>query len=298
MTGPFPGGAQHDYRSLGGLIKFLPGAAFQVTDDLSIGATLGLAVSHAELEGPFFLQSGAFAGAPTVLDLEATGAAPTWSLGMQYQLTDRTTVGAVYSSEDRFTLDGDVTATVMGLAPVPITSDFDAEVDLVWPQSVGVGIQHILSDRHRVGADVVWYDWSHAFDRMELRLTNPSHPAFQMLAPTLSDSFPLDWEDGISVRTGYEFLYTSCDIFRLGYIYNSNTVPNRTLTPYIPALLDHTVSTGYTRIWDDVRFNCAYQYAFGAEREVGTSQIIGGDFDGSRVDSDAHWLFFSVLREF
>ncbi|HEX6985136.1 MAG TPA: outer membrane protein transport protein, partial [Planctomycetaceae bacterium] len=200
--------------------------------------------------------------------------------------------------EDRFTLEGDVTATVFGLAPVPVTSDFDAEVDLVWPQSVGVGIKHELSDRHRVGADVIWYDWSHAFDRLDMRLTNPSHPAFQALAPTISDSFPLEWEDSVSVRTGYEFLYTPKDIFRLGYVFNSDTVPNRTLTPYIPAILDHTVSTGYTRLWRDFRFNWAYQYAFGSDRHVSDSGIVGGDFDSSRFDSDAHWVYFSVAREF
>lgn len=299
LNAPFPGGQEYQYRSLGGLVKILPGVAFQVTDDLSIGATLGLAVSHAELEGPFFLQTGAFSGVPTRLDMKGTGVAPTWSLGMQYKLTDQTTIGAAYTSEDRFNLDGEVTATVMGLAPVPITSDFDAQVDLVWPQSFGVGIQHIFSDRHRVGADVVWYGWSHAFDRLDLQLSDPSHPAFQALAPTISDSFSLSWEDSITVRTGYEFLYSQRDIFRLGYVYNSNTVPTGTLTPYIPALLDHTVSTGYTRIFrKDLRFNVAYQYAFGDTRDVGISNIVGGDFSQSSVDSDAHWLFLSLSQSF
>jgi long-subunit fatty acid transport protein len=187
---------------------------------------------------------------------------------------------------------------VLGLAPIPVNSSFDTRADLVWPQSIGVGIQHILSDRHRVGLDVVWYDWSHAFNRLDMQLSNPSNPLFQALAPTISDTFPLNWKDSVTVRTGYEFLYTQRDTFRLGYVYNSNTIPTGTLTPYIPALLNHTVSTGYSHAFKKVSFNFAYQYAFGDSRNVGTSQVVGGDFSHSRLDSDAHWFFFSLSRAF
>lgn len=292
---PFPGSST--YKSVGGLIKIIPGLAYRVTDRLSVGATLGVAVSHAELEGPFVLQTGPLAGVPTRLDLQATGAAPTWSVGTQYLLSDRTVVGAVYTSEDRFRLDGSARADVFGLAPVPVASAFDAEVDLVWPQSVGVGFQHELSRRHRIGADVIWYDWSHAFDQLDLKLTNPTNPMFAMLGPRIQDRFPLEWEDSITVRTGYEYHWTPCDILRTGYVFNSDTIPNQTLTPYIPAILDHTVSTGYTRIWRDYWFNIAYQFSWGSDRHVTQSAILGGDFDNSYFKSQAHWLFLSVARQ-
>ena len=292
---PFPGSST--YKSIGGLIKILPGIAYQVDDRLSIGATVGAAISHAELEGPFVLQTGMLAGVPTRLDLQATGVTPTWSVGLQYLLSERTTLGVVYTSEDRFRLDGSARADVFGLAPIPLQSSFDAEVDLVWPRSLGVGIQHIVAPRHRVGADVIWYDWSSAFDQLDLKLSNPSNPMFAALGPRIQDTFPLDWEDSISVRAGYEYFCTPCDIFRLGYVFNSDTIPNSTLTPYIPAILDHTISTGYSRLWRDYAFNIAYQYAFGSDRHVGDSAIIGGDFDNSYFKSQAHWLFLSIARQ-
>ena len=63
MEGPAPWGGSQHYKSLGMLTRVLPGAAYRVTDQLSIGATLGVGVSHVELEGPYFLQSaGAFQG--------------------------------------------------------------------------------------------------------------------------------------------------------------------------------------------------------------------------------------------
>jgi long-subunit fatty acid transport protein len=80
----------------------------KVTDQLSVGATLGLAISRVELNTPFYAQTGVLSalGALPVLDLAAKGFTPTWSVGAQYQLSDRTMLGLVYSSEDRFRLKG------------------------------------------------------------------------------------------------------------------------------------------------------------------------------------------------
>ena len=45
------------YKSIGLLGQVLPGAAVRLTDQLSVGATLGVGISHVELEGPFHLQN-------------------------------------------------------------------------------------------------------------------------------------------------------------------------------------------------------------------------------------------------
>ena len=220
------------YKSFGALMKVLPAFAYRATDRLSLGATFGVAASHVELETPFYLQTGALAGVPARLDLQATGAAPTWSLGLQFEATERTTMGLVYSSEDRFELDGSLKTSVFGLGPNPVPSRFDAEVDLVWPQSVGAGIRHRVNDWQRASLDIIWFDWSHAFDRVDMKLTNSSNPLFTaMLGPVIRDSILLDWDDSISVRTGYEWFYSETNIFRMGYTHNTRQLPSATLTP-------------------------------------------------------------------
>lgn len=297
MNAPFPIPGNRGYKSIGGLVKVLPAAAYRVTDRLSVGATLGVGLSHAELEGPFFVQTGPLAGVPTLLDLQTTGAAPTWSLGAQYIVNDRTVIGLVYTSETRLKMDGSAEAHVFGLGPEPLRSDFDAELDLVWPRSAGIGITHLLGDRHRISADVVWYDWSHAFDRLDLRLSNPSNPAFAPLSP-IKDRFPLKWRDSVSVRLGHEYFPTCCDVVRFGYIYNTDVIPDSTLTPYIPAAVEHAFSLGYGRRWKDCRIDLAYQYTFGEERHVSNSHLVGGDFSNSELKAQAHWFFLSFTREF
>ena len=295
---------EHGYKSLGALGKILPSVAYRVTDQLSIGAAFGVAITHAELEGPFFLQNPSpspplVAGIPTRFDLQATGAAPTWSAGLQYRLTDRTTFGLTYVDETRFRLDGDLDAQIFGLGPGPVPSNFDAQADLVWPRSVGLGVRHDLRWNHRVSADVIWFDWSHAFDQVDLKLTDPTSAAIAGLAgPVIRESLPLDWNDSVSVRVGYEWFFTPLQVFRLGYVYHASPIPDSTLTPYIPAILEHAVAVGYGKQWTAWRCDLAYQYSFGPEADVTRGDLAGGDFNFSEVEAQAHWISLSFTRRF
>ena len=287
------------YRSLGLLAKVLPAAAWRVTDRLAVGATLGVGFSQMELDGPFFMQSGPLAGAPTIFDLKANDTTIVWSVGMQYQLNDSTTVGATYTSAADFDLDGKVDVDVFGLGPVPISSQFDTKVDLEWPRSVGVGIVHVHNCRHRISLDVIWYDWSNAFNGLGMRLTNSSNPLFPMLVgPVIKDRFPFDWDDSISVRVGYEYFTDSSGVWRLGYVGHPSPVPDDTLNPYVDGVLEHAVSAGYGRSFGQWQLNAAYQFSFGPDRDVGQSKIVGGDFNNSRLKVQSHWVSFSVLRRF
>ncbi len=287
------------YRSLGALAKILPGLAYRLNDRLSVGGTLGVAISHAQLEGPFYLQTAPapLTGAPTVLDLEAKGAALTWSLGAQYEISERTTLGVTYQSESRFHMRGGVFADVFMGAPPVVSSGFDALVDLAWPRSVGVGLKHQLCEHQSISADAIWFDWPHAFDTLGIQLTNPSNPAFAAFAP-IHDDLPLRWRDSVSLRLGYERELTRGRTLRAGYVYHPNVIPESTLTPYIPATLEHTFSLGYGRPLGVYHLDLAYQFSFGADRAVGTSGLVGGDFDSSQFRSRAHWIFAGISRRF
>ncbi|MFQ5805732.1 MAG: OmpP1/FadL family transporter [Phycisphaerae bacterium] len=290
---------KREYSSLGALLKILPAAAYRVDDRLSLGATFGLAISHVQLEKPFNLQTGLLAGLPAMLDLKATGFAPTWSVGMQYKLGEQTTVGLAFRSETRFRLKGDAKVDVSGIGVPPLKASYDTEIDLVWPRSLGAGIAHRLNERHRVSADVVWFDWSHAFDRLDLKLTDGSNPLFNLiLGPKVRDTLPLDWHDSVAFRVGYEFFRTSHDVFRAGYAYHDNPIPAATLFPNLAGTLEHAASIGYGHKWERWRLDVAYQYSWGPTQHVSRSRMIGGDYDHSSVKAQAHWFFASLSYSF
>lgn len=298
------------YSSIGGLVKALPGISYKATDRLSVGLTVGLALSDAELNGPLFLQTGPLAGLPTILDIQGIGTAPCGSVGMQYQLFEDTMIGLTYTEQTTMDLRGGANATLLlpnpGPGPplIPLQSHFDTKIHLKWPRSVAFGIKHELCPHHRVSADVIWYDWAHAFDQLNIQFYNPTNPA---VAPILAgagvglpvkDSLPLNWTNSISMRLGYEWLPNNRDIWRTGYNYHGSPSPDSTLNPYLDGVLEHAFSVGYSRKMRRVVFNAAYQFNFGKERHVLTSSIIGGDFNNTTLNAQAHFAMFSFLVPF
>ena len=57
--------------------------------------------------------------------------------------------------------------------------------------------------------------------------------------------------------------------------------------------LQHSVTAGFSHKHGPAEFSLAYQYALPAKESVGASQLIGGDFDNSEIEAQAHWLFLS-----
>jgi long-chain fatty acid transport protein len=281
------------YKSIGGLAKILPALSYQVNDRLSIGGSVGLGFCHVDLDGPLYVQTGPFAGVPAIVDLSATGVAPTGSVGMQYRLSDSTVLGATYTEQTNFNLRGGVHATL--LPGFPIVSNFDTKVRIKWPRSVAVGLKHDICPHHRISGDVIWYDWAHAFDQLGLELSASSNPFIPF---TVRDALPFRWTDTVSMRLGYEWLPTDRDTFRGGYVYHGSPVPDSTLNPYTDGVLNHAFSLGYSRGFEKFAFNTAYQYNYGKPRHVGTSSLVGGDFNNSSLNAQAHFLMFSVLVPF
>ncbi len=279
--------------------KILPALAWKIDERLSVGGTFGLAISHAQLELPFNLQTGWLAGLPTMLDLKVTGFAPTWSLGLQFKLTPNTTFGLAYRGETRFRLKGKAKVDVSGVGFLPLRAQYAAEADLVWPRSLGAGVSHRFNKKHRTSIDVVWFDWSHAFDKISLKLTDGSNPLFRLaLGPKVRDAIPLGWHDAVAFRIGHEFSPTDSDVFRVGYIFHESPIPAATLIPNLAGILRHAVSVGYGHQWDKWGLDVAYQYSWGPTMRVGRSSIVGGDYNHSSVKAQAHWLFIGLPYSF
>jgi long-subunit fatty acid transport protein len=283
------------YKSIGALGKILPAVAVQVTDRLSIGGSAGLAIGHVELEGPFYTQTGPMAGLPNLLDLQCTGVAATGNVGIQYKLTPKTTLGVAYTTATRFNFNGNASSTMY--TPLGrLHSEFDANVQIIWPRSLGFGFKHELCKSRRFGFDFIWYDWSDAFKQLDMTMTNPTNPTVAALAgKQIHDAYPMGWRDTFSFRFGYEWTRRKSRTWRVGYVYHRSPVSNATLNPYTDGVLEHAVSVGLSQPTDYGLVNLAYQFTWGPKRTIGHSDILGGDFDNSTFAASAHWLSISFL---
>lgn len=283
------------YRSFAAFSKLVVGGSIEITEGLSVGANVGAAFHYAGLEGPLFFQTGPLAGAPALANLSATDIAPTWTVGMQYKLSEHTTLGLAYTAQTDFQMEGDANVTVFGLGPTPVSSSFDVDFDFTYPQSLAFGVQHVMSDNWRMSADLIWHDWSRAFDQLQFTFTNASNPAF---AGTTTDVFPLGWRDTITLRIGIEFDLTEDDVLRFGYVYHRNPIPDATLTSYIPATTEQDFTIGYTHHFSDMTLHLAYMYAYAPTRNVNNSTLLGDDFSQSKTKNDYHVLWFGLSWSF
>src|SRR5690606_27432700 len=126
--------------------------------------------------------------------------------------------------------------TVPGLGE----SEYQTRLNMTFPQSVGAGIRPELCPHRIVSLDLVWYAWSSAFDTIGLELSSSSNPLF----PALNEQMPLRWRDSLSTRLGYEMKFENDRTLRFGYVYHRIPMRAGTMTPYIPAALEHGVTTG------------------------------------------------------
>lgn len=287
-----------EYSSFIAFQKLLVALGWEPIESLSIGAGIGGAYNKMKMKEVYTFQGGAFAGFPVLLDMKADDIGFTWNLGLQWRVTDRTTVGLSYQPEHEFSMEGDAEVT---LGPGAAMTPYDVAFDFTWPQTIGGGIAHQLTDAIKISADVKWFDWSSAFDKITFNLSNASGSS--------QDTLPLEWEDTYSVALGLDYDITSKDTIRLGYVREENPIPADTQNPLIPAVLAHQVHLGYGHDWENLSLNLAYAYAWG-DQDAGDSKlhaidhpILGlpgavDEYDNSSIELAIHVVSMGVQYRF
>ena len=162
---------------------------------------------------------------------------------------------------------------------------YNLEAKLKFPQSLGVGTSVNVSPHVRLAFDAEWVDWKNAFDKMTLNLSNGVNPNInRMLGNTGSFSvdFPMQWKDELAFRIGGEFDATSALTLRAGYAYGSNPVPETTVFPVFPAIVDNHLMFGASYgVTDAVTLHGAYELALNKQETAASHSIVAHEFNGS-----------------
>ena len=294
MEGPVPIVGNRRYETFGALVKIPVGLAYRVTDRLSIGGTVGLGVSYADLEGPYFLNGpNPLAGTPT--DLRRTGSARLYLVGRHAVLRKR--------------LHND-----WGLVPErqPVRAQWRFQY-----HGAGAG-HHAVRFRaarrvaavggHRHPARAV--SAPHHCGRCGVvRLValvrpfcfvaqRPEQSGVSGRGAAIDRPLTAGLRDSVSYRFGYEQQLNDCVTMRIGYVYHSNSIPDATLTPFIQAFLEHTVSVGFDWCWRGWYVDLGYIHMFAPRQHVGASSLAGGDFSGSTQDVAVDAILLGLMRPF
>lgn len=126
------------------ILQFAPSAAVQLTDRLSVGSTLFAGAGY--LDGPF-VGDGAMTNAYGIRG----------GLGMSYELTDATSLGAYYQTRQHFRFRD---AVRLELLNGQFEDSRDVQLEL--PRTVGLGIANssFLDGDLLLAADVLYLNWN------------------------------------------------------------------------------------------------------------------------------------------
>lgn len=250
---PTPGGpASFDSQVRYG--RLTGAASYRLNEQLSLG--FGAMVGYADMEFSLFPE---LPGGFSVEGLSSYGYAG--RLGLHYKVNETLSLGAQYTTEAVLDLDGGTLTANYGPAG---SVAFDAEMsDFTWPEEAEFGIAVQASRRLLVAADIKWIGWSQAIDVVKVK---PSGGPAGIPAPVTPGSdallFNMNWDDQWVYALGIEYAINPEHSIRLGYNYGKSPVPDASLSPLFPAIVEHHLTLGYGLTLDKWAFDLAYEHAF------------------------------------
>lgn len=297
-------GIRRRYDSDASLFKLMPSIGFKVTDYISIGGGVGMSYGETHLNQQHTFQTGKLAGEHGQILMDTYGYGVTGNVGIQIRPLTGLTLGGAFITQTAAAQDGDFDVDFTGspamgkLGLSDPWASYDANYASTWPASAGGGLSYTFW-HDRVSAEYWWYDWSHAHNHFRYRFIHGSNAVLNTkVGASFTEVVQAQWQDGQQVKFGYEHNFWDCFTGRFGYIYNNDPVPDRMMTPLLPATPEHTLTIGVGRKFGNVGLDAAYQYGFLTKRHVGDSELKGDDFAHSTLRTRAHWVMAGLSIDF
>lgn len=281
------------------------GLGFAVTPKFSVGISLGLDYNTNTLIAPYIFQSQpTLAGLKTLLNLHTSGYGWNGSVGARFHATRKVELGFAWKSSTVILSHGGASGdayaqfAALGLAGVPSSFQYSAQVRNVLPQSALASVAWRVDGHWLLAFQTDWVNWGNAFVNLPVTLTGGTNAAINGLvgSSTLVDGVPLNWKDQYSFHVGAERGLTERATLRFGYAHSNNPVPNSTLTPMTAAIMSNQISTGLVYNLGRSRFEGAYVFNPTAQSHVQQSGLLSGEYNNStvHVGTQALTLGYSV----
>lgn len=255
------------------ILQFVPAAALQLTDRLSIGVGPTITMADVAAEPGFFgapddaNSDGFFTYAP------ATGSRYFWGGGVQagiyYELTDSWHFGASLKSPQWFETFRFKSNDEIGGSRT-LTFDFDL------PLVASLGAAYTGLERFTFAVDARYFDYANTDGFGDSGFTSTGKVR------------GLGWRSIFAVAAGVQYALCECTSLRLGYSFNENPIPdsNTMINAGVPLQLQHTLYAGAShRLSRNMDIHIAYAHAFNSEIS-GFFVTPLGPLPGTSVTSD------------
>ena len=248
-------------------VAFSPTVAYNVAPNLTFGAAINI----------YYLDAKLFSSAA---ELEGDAVEIGGNIGILWDVTPSTTIGATYQTGYKVDADGTVG---------PFPASFQADL----PATISVGVTHQVNPQWKVMGEVMWQDWS-VFD------------AINVTTPGGTSADPQNYDDAVYVALGAEYDYAPNVTLRGGIGWDQTPTNADPLIPATP-ITNRTVRVpDEDRIW--LSLGGSYQTASGMYIDAAYSYLFA--LDDSRVglrdaapttvdyDATAHILSIGARMEF
>jgi len=278
-----------------GIVKLATGAGWQVNEQLSVGATLGLHVATFR-QKLFPNTSDAAAGFFGARYDGGRDFAPNIKLGVQYRPVPSLTLAAAYGSEADFDIGhGSLTVNYESLGLGRVTYR-DATLDgLALAQDAGLSAAWQATPRLRLALELSWMDWSGAMQATRLRARDPDTAGLPAALESIDVTSPLDWRDQYAVALGAEWQHDDRTTLRAGFNRVNRAMPRRTFSPLLNLIQDEEITAAIThRLNPRLDVGMALQYQLLQQLQYSNPNLPFGD--RAREDYEVIAVVLSLSR--
>lgn len=183
-----------------------------------------------------------------------------------------------------------------------VAADYDLNVDLALPQSIGYGVSYKATTALRLSLDLEWLNWEAAFDKMTIKLSNGSNANINTMLGnngTFTLDFPMNWKNTVIVKLGGEYTASDALTLRLGYAYGGNPVPASTIFPIFPAIVEHHLTAGASlNASDALTIHAAMEFVLNNSLTASTPSVIAREYNGSTSELSTTLVHVAVSYAF
>lgn len=176
-----------------------------------------------------------------------------------------------------------------------VIADYNLDVELTFPQSIGFGIAYKPAEEINLLADIELISWENAFDKMVLKLSNGSNSNINKMIGSsgLNIDFPMNWKNQVLIKLGAEYFVSENLALRLGYANGANPVPESTVFPIFPAVVENHITGGLSyKISESIKVNGAFELGLNNSVVASKPSLIASEYSGST--SELSTLLFHV----
>ena len=252
-------------------VTFNPTLAYKLSDTLSIAGGANASYGDLDLEVAIDLPGPLPDGKA---EIDGDDWVYGWNLGVLYELTERTRVGAIYWSEFDFEFSGDAEISPIGAAA-------SVDTDLPLAQFIRGGFYHDLNDKWALLGTVSWEDWS------ELDNVNIS-------SGRASGALPKNWDDTWNYALGLHYKPTEKWLLQTGIAFDTSPTSPSDRTADMPIDQQVRYAVGGQYKWSETfSIGGAFEYVDLGSAKINSSTL-KGEYDRNDLFAlgvHANWKF-------